>query len=96
MKESIEFKSIDELYNRVKPALYSKSKEIKNAGYKFVTEKDIWNYLVNNSWKKKNDLELNDLVTDILYVDNYAVYEYVVEKMKKMKNNLDNKDESVL
>ena len=97
MQENIEFKSIDELYNRVFPALYSKAKEIKNLGYKLVTERDVWNYLVNSSWKKRNDLELNDLVTDILYSDNYRIYEYVMDKMNEMKKTADKKeDNSVL
>ena len=46
----IEFKSAEELYNRVEPALYSKRKEINKLGFKYVTEKDIWNYLVDNCW----------------------------------------------
>ncbi len=96
MQESIEFKSIEELYNRVTPALYSKCKEIRNSGYKMVNEKDIWNYLVSKLWKNKNDLELNDLVCDILYVDNYSVYEYVMNKMNELKRNIDKKEDNVL
>lgn len=92
MQNSIEFKSIDELYKRVKPALYSKVKEIRNAGYKFVNEKDIWDYLVKNEWKKRNDLELNDLINDILYVDSFRINEYVMNKMKEIKNKISNED----
>ena len=49
MNDTVEFKSLRELYERVTPALYSKAKELKNLGFKCVTEKDIWNYLVEKS-----------------------------------------------
>ena len=94
MQENIEFKSIDELYNRVLPALYSKAKEIKNAGYKLINERDIWNYLVNSSWKKRNDLELNDLVSDILHCDNYRINEYVMDKLNEIKKSADGKEDN--
>ncbi len=83
MDEKIEFKSLRELYERVKPALYSKLKEIKRLGFKYVNEIDIWNYLVENSWKSKVNLELHELISDILYADNYKIYEYVVAYLKK-------------
>ncbi len=87
MDEKIEFKSLRELYERVKPALYSKLKEIKRLGFKYVNEIDIWNYLVENSWKSKVNLELHELISDILYADNYKINEYVMEKMNKYKEN---------
>lgn len=80
-----EFKSLKELYNRVRPALYSKLKEIKRLGLGIVEEKDIWNYLVDNSWKKKTNLELHEIISDILYVDNYRIYEYAVNELNKYK-----------
>lgn len=92
MKDAIEFSSIDELYKRIKPALYSKSKEVRNAGYDYVNSRDIWSYLVSNVWNKKNDLSLSEIVSDILYLDNYTIYEYVLEKMKKIKSNQDKKE----
>ena len=80
-----EFKSLKELYDRVRPALYSKLKEIKRLGLNIVEEKDIWNYLVDNSWKKRTNLELHEIISDILYVDNYRVYEYVMNNLNKYK-----------
>lgn len=84
MNKSIEFKSIEELYNRVKPALYSKVKELRGLGFKYVTEKDIWDYLVINSWKKRNDLRLHELISDILNLDNYKLNDYVMKKIESM------------
>lgn len=95
MNEPLEFKTVEELYNRVLPALYSKIKELKNLGYKYITEKDIWNYLVNTSWKKKVDLQLNELISDILYANNYELNEYVMQKLGSNRNN-DIKDDEIL
>lgn len=96
MDNPIEFKSAKELYDRVLPALYSKVKEVRNLGFKYITEKDIWNYLVNNTWKTKRNLQLHDLISDILYADNYKLNDYVMDKMKKLKIRNDNVDEEML
>ena len=80
-----EFKSLSELYDRVKPALYSKVREVHRLGFNIVSEVDIWNYLVENVWKNKTNLELFELISDILHVDNYIIYEYVMNKYKKIK-----------
>lgn len=96
MDNPIEFKSAKELYDRVLPALYSKVKEVRNLGFKYITEKDIWNYLVNNTWKTKRNLQLHDLISDILYADNYKLNDYVMNKMKKLKTRNDNVDEEML
>lgn len=96
MSENIVFENLDELFNRVKPALYSKCKELKREGYNLVSEKDIWNYLVEATWKKRNDLQLVDLVSDILFASNYDINEFVAENLKKIKKGIDKKDESIL
>lgn len=88
--EKIEFKTVEELYKRVSPALYSKLKELKRLGYTLVTEKDIWNYLVDNEWTNRTNLELYDLISDIINADNYKINDYVVSKLSRMKNRLDN------
>ena len=85
MDNKLEFRTKEELYNRVLPALYSKIKEVRKLGMRNITEKDIWNYLVENEWKKRVNLELFDLINDILYVDNYKLHDYVNEKMRKLK-----------
>jgi len=87
--EKIEFKTVEELYKRVSPALYSKLKEIKRMGYTLVTKKDIWNYLVDNDWKNRTNLELYDLISDIMNADNYKINLYVIDKLSRMKSKLD-------
>ncbi len=89
MSDSIEFKSVTELYKRVEPALYSKVKELKGLGFKYISEKDIWNYLVTYNWKDKKDLQLSDLISDILYCDNNKVNEYVMSQINRTKINDD-------
>jgi hypothetical protein len=89
MEDKIEFKSLKELYERVKPALYSKLKELRRLGFKMVSETDIWNYLVENVWKSKENLELHELINDILYADNYDLNEYAVNKVKSYKEKED-------
>jgi hypothetical protein len=96
MDNPIEFKSAKELYDRVLPALYSKVKEVRNLGFAYITEKDIWNYLVNSTWKTKRNLQLHDLISDILYADNYKLNDYVMDKMRKLKKRNDNVDEEML
>lgn len=89
MNKSIEFRSVKELYDRVKPALYSKVKELRGLGYKYIHEEDIWNYLVLEYWKKKQDLQLCDLINDILYLDNLEISNYVTKKINDF-DSLDN------
>lgn len=85
MDNKLEFRTKEELYKRVLPALYSKIKEVRKLGFKFITEKDIWNYLVENEWKNRVNLELYDLINDILYVDNYRLNDYVNQKLERIK-----------
>ena len=60
-----EFKSLEELYDRVKPALSTKVFESHEFGFE-VSEIDIWKYLVETRWKKAHKLTLSDIVNDIL------------------------------
>ncbi len=82
---SINFKSQDELYKRVIPALRSKRKLILLDGFKSIKKNDIWDYLKENKWNDKTGLELCDMVDDILNVDNTLIMEYCLNK-EKVKN----------
>ena len=92
MEDKIEFRDLKELYNRSKPALYSKLKEIRRLNFNFVTMRDIWNYLVDNVWNNKVNLELHELISDILNADNYKINDFVMQKLDKLKTNEDKKD----
>lgn len=90
MSDNIEFKSASELYNRVLPALYSKVRELKNLGFKNINERDIWSYLVTTIWNDKVDLQLNDIISDILYCDNNKLNDYVINKSNYKKSEIVN------
>ena len=64
--EKVTFNSIDELYNRLKPAFRLKLNELKSKKISFVTTKDLWSFLSKTKWAKEEDLELCDMVSDII------------------------------
>lgn len=61
----IEFSSIEELKRRVMPALRLRKRELKRQNY-HITEEELWNYFVDNFWKKSIQLSLAKMVDDIL------------------------------
>ena len=73
----LEFKSLEELYNRIKPALRAKCTEFKTIGYSGIKESDIWNYLTETKWKTATDLTLTEMINDIITVDLEDVYKYM-------------------
>ena len=60
----LEFESIDELKERLMPAIRIRQQALKEDGID-VSVDDIWNYFVA-TWKKTNNLTLADLVSDLL------------------------------
>lgn len=77
----IEFNSLKELYEHVKPALEAKKSEMSRIGYNYIKEEDIWNYLKEIKWKRSFDLSLSELVDDILNTDELIIDNYVREKL---------------
>ena len=77
----IEFNSLEELYNRLRPALLTKLSDLKANGYGYLKIEDIWNYLKENKWKSSHDLMLSDMVSDILNSDNALIDDYFKEKI---------------
>ncbi len=79
----LDFSSLEELYNRLKPALRTKKRELKENGYGYLKIEDIWNYLKENKWKRSSNLSLNDMVSDILNADNEFIDDYFKEKLNE-------------
>ena len=90
----IEFNSIKELYDRLRPALNSKVNELKRNDIDYIKADDIWNYLKETKWKISKNLLLCDMVDDIFLLDNQVIDNYVKEEIKKkmVKPNLDEID----
>ncbi len=75
-----DFKTKEELYNRVRPALHAKIAELKRCNYSYIKEEDIWNYLSDVKWSKSNNLALSDIVSDIIHLEIKALNKYLYEK----------------
>ena len=80
---NLEFNSLEELYNRLRPALNAKMSELKVNGYGYLKNEDIWNYLKEKKWKNSHDLMLSDMVSDILNSDNALIDDYFKEKINE-------------
>ena len=89
----IEFNSLEELYNRLKPALVTKKNEMNRNGYKYIRIEDIWNYLKEIKWKKAKDLSLYEMVSDVLNVDDLLIDDYLKQKLNLKKRELYFKEE---
>lgn len=75
--EKITFSSIDELYNRLKPAFRLKLNELKSKKITFVSDKDLWTFLSRTKWCKEENLELCDMVNDILNVNENELVNFI-------------------
>ena len=61
------FKNLNELKERVMPALQMKEEYFKKVGFNLSAE-DIWN-LLKDLWKDSEGLSLDKMVNDILKLD---------------------------
>lgn len=79
----IEFKTLEELYQRIKPALIAKKSEMNRNGFNYIKEEDIWNYLKEIKWKKAEGLSLSTMVSDVLNTDNIIIDSYLKQKLNQ-------------
>lgn len=87
------FKTIEDLYKTVFPALKSRKEDLHREKYVMVSEDDIWNYLVETNWMDSDNLELSTIIDDILNVDGYKVSKYIKDKMSSKERYLYFKNE---
>jgi len=85
---NIEFGSVQELYERLKPALKSKVEELKRDGYDYLSAEDIWNYLKEKKWKSSRNLALHEMVSDIFSSDNALIDAYFKDKLNIKKRRV--------
>lgn len=74
------FKTKEDLYERITPALNVKLNELKRLNYFNIKKEDIWNYLSYEKWSKAHGLTLSDIVRDIIHLDNNKLYNYTLKK----------------
>ncbi len=84
----LEFRSEQELYDRLKPALEAKLTELKNNSYGYLKIEDIWNYLKETKWRDSSNLVLSEMVSDILNSDNELIDDYFKEKLNSRNRNV--------
>lgn len=65
----MEFNSEKELRERLSCALSTKISELESKGINYITEDEIWQYLINTKWKNAHGLCLSDMVDDILKIE---------------------------
>lgn len=75
--EKVTFSSIEELYNRLKPAFRFKLSELKAKKLTFITSKDLWTFLSKTKWSKEENLELCDMVNDIMNINETELINFI-------------------
>ena len=73
----LEFKSLEELYQRIRPALNTKKMEMHRAGYIYIKEEDMGLYL------NPGNEAFRQAVTDDIYID-----KYLKDKLNMRNRNL--------
>lgn len=76
-----EFKSLNELYNRIKPALKARCNELRLLGKSDIREIDIWNCLTDKKWKTSHDLDLSSMVNDIFNISKEEIIDYLIKDL---------------
>ena len=89
MNSEIKFKNLTELYERILPALKSKTREIRKKGLDYIHEEDIWNYLKNYKWTSSRSLDLGDMVNDIFNIEINELDHYVKNNFKTYHRDID-------
>ena len=72
-----EYKSQQELYQNLIPALNVKLRLLKKNNYENITKKDVWNYLKTNKWTNSINLTISEMVNDIIHADNKEIDIYM-------------------
>lgn len=80
MMEDLRFKSLNELYLRVYPALEAKHHELEMLGIKSISANNIWDFLKAKKWLTAKSLTLNEVVDDILCLDLDAITNFQIDQ----------------
>lgn len=88
----LEFKTLEELYQRLYPALKIKKRELYRLGFPYIQEEDIWDYFRIYKWSKSHNLMLSEMVNDILNTDHQAFQSFLQEKNSQREKNQNEND----
>ena len=83
-----DFETLEQVYHRLKPALYTKKVEMQRRGITYIQEQDIWNYLQEVRWKRTSGLTIADMVNDILNTNDYDIESYLKEKLNMQDRSI--------
>jgi hypothetical protein len=85
----------EQFRKEVGPAIASKQAEFKMLGYEDVTQKELWEFLINKKWKRpKEDVCLYEIVADILAIQPGEYMNFMtVEAFKHGQSVLEDKGE---
>ncbi|MBE6154175.1 MAG: hypothetical protein E7163_01185 [Firmicutes bacterium] len=92
MDKEIKFRSLQELYDRILPALKSKTRELNKKGFNYIHEEDIWNFLKTYKWTSSRDLDLAAMVNDIFNLNDKEIDEYVRNEIKGYRRTVNSDD----
>ncbi len=80
------FKTLEDLYNRVYPALRIKVRDMKLEKFVFIDEDLLWNYFCQKKWKLAKRITLGEMIDDILNTDNFQIYSEIREGYRHEKH----------
>jgi len=92
MNKEIKFKNLTDLYNRILPALKSKTRELNKKGLNYIHEEDIWNFLKNYKWISSRDLDLGSMVNDIFNLNCDELDKYVKNELKNYHRSINQEE----
>ena len=82
--DELKFKSLEELYKKLIPAFNVRVNDLKRNKINGITREDIWNYLKNNNWIRREYLTLGEMVDDIINVSDKDLIDYKIKNNNRM------------
>lgn len=82
--DEFKFKSLEELYKKLIPAFNVRINDLKRSKINGITREDIWNYLKNNYWIRREHLTLGEMVDDIINVSDKDLIDYKIKNNNRM------------
>ena len=82
--DEFKFKSLEELYKKLIPAFNVRVNDLTRSKLNGITREDIWNYLKNNNWIRREHLTLGEMVDDIINVSDKDLIDYKIKNNNRM------------